>query len=97
MTDEEKPPGRRGRPPGSGSGETPIRHVRIGPLWDRAEELALRRARREGTVIQRKDRKTGEVKESGNVSAFVERALRREVELAERQEDRLDQQATSGE
>lgn len=84
MADAETPPRTRGRPKGSGPGETPIRHVRIGPLWDRAEALALEEARRDGTVRRRTDRKTGETVEYGNLSAVVERALRREVDRMER-------------
>lgn len=85
MADADTAPRAGGRPKGSGPGETPIRHVRIGPLWERAEALALEEARRDGTVRRRTDRKTGKIVESGNLSAVVERALRREVERMERQ------------
>lgn len=74
-----------GRPKGSGAGETPIRHARIGAPWDRAEELALARAKRDGKVIRRKDRATGEVREFGNVTAYVEEALRRYNTRVERE------------
>jgi hypothetical protein len=41
MTDEATPPKRgRGRPQGSTTGQTPLRTAKIGPLWDRSQELA---------------------------------------------------------
>lgn len=38
--ENETPRKRAGRPRGTGQGETPIRHVRIGPLWDRGKDIA---------------------------------------------------------
>lgn len=43
MTSDTPAAKRRGRPKGSGQGETPIRHVRMGPLWERGKELADQR------------------------------------------------------
>ncbi len=82
---EEQQPRRRGRPP---TGVTPKRNVRIGPIWDRAEEMALEIARREGTVRLVRDHETGEMVERGNVTALVEEALRREIARLERARSR---------
>lgn len=43
MADETTTRKRTGRPRGTTTGETPIRHVRIGTLWDRGKELADQR------------------------------------------------------
>lgn len=78
MTDNETPPSRGGRPVGSTTGTTKLRTLRMGPIWERAEGLALELARRNDKVLRRTDRATGEVREFGNVTAYVEEALRRE-------------------
>lgn len=75
MEQEQQKP-RRGRPT---TGVTPKRNVRIGATWDRAEELALELARRDGTV--RTDR---DGKEHGNVTAYVEQAIREHNTRVER-------------
>ncbi|MEV1321943.1 hypothetical protein AB0J14_38345 [Micromonospora arborensis] len=67
MIEETQPPKRRGRP---ATGVTTKRNVRIGAAWDRAEELALELARRDGTV------RTRDGVEHGNVTAYVEEAIR---------------------
>ncbi len=59
--------GKPGRP---ATGQTQVRTARIGAAWERAEELALELARRDGTV------RTRAGKEHGNVSAYVEEAIR---------------------
>jgi len=76
MIEETQPPKRRGRP---ATGVTPKRNVRIGAAWDRAEELALELARIDGTI--RTDR---DGKEHGNVTAYVEQAIREHNARVER-------------
>lgn len=83
MTEEIHLPKRRGRP---ATGVTPKRNVRIGTTWDRAEELALELARLDGTV--RTDR---DGKEHGNVTAYVEEAIRRENARRQRELKRTDE------
>jgi hypothetical protein len=43
MTEEAVPRNKGGRPKGSGQGETPIRHIRIGGLWEQGKALAAER------------------------------------------------------
>ncbi|MEU8334785.1 hypothetical protein [Micromonospora tulbaghiae] len=74
--EQEQQPRRRGRP---ATGITPKRNVRIGAAWDQAEQLALELARQAGTV--RTDR---DGKEHGNVTAYVEEALREHNARVER-------------
>jgi hypothetical protein len=71
----ENTPRRPGRP---ATGVTPKRNIRMGKTWDTAEELALALARRAGTVRQVRNRQTGEVEEAGDITAYVEEALKRE-------------------
>lgn len=74
MEQEQQKP-RVGRP---ATGVTTKRNVRIGAAWDRAEELALELARRDGTVRIR------DGVEHGNVTAYVEQALREHNARVER-------------
>ncbi len=71
----ENAPRRPGRP---ATGVTPKRNIRMGATWDTAEELALALARRSGTVRQVHNRHTGATEEAGDITAYVEEALRRE-------------------
>jgi hypothetical protein len=57
-------------------GETPKRNVRIGHAWDEAERLALELARLDGKVRQVRNRATGEVEDKGDVTGYVEAAIR---------------------
>lgn len=75
-----------GRP---ATGVTTKRNVRIGATWDRAEELALALARQNGTVRRVPNRVTGQVEEKGDVTAYVEEALRRENARVARQLGRI--------
>jgi hypothetical protein len=65
MTETQRSKG--GRPKGTQVGETPIRHVRIGPLWEQGRALAAERGmtmtalveqalRREVARLERQDR-----------------------------------------
>ncbi len=74
--EQEQQPRRRGRP---ATGVTPKRNVRIGAAWDEAERLALELARLDGTVRTRHDGS-----EHGNVTAYVEEALREHNARVER-------------
>lgn len=40
MEDEAVTPNRGGRPKGSGPGPTKLRHLRMGPLWERGQAVA---------------------------------------------------------
>lgn len=75
MTSEEAAPNRGGRPKGPTGQAKKLRSLRMGPLWDRAEALATELATRDG-------------KTKGNVTAYVEEALRRENARVERLLDR---------
>lgn len=82
---DDAPRNAGGRPLGSATGQKKLRTLRMGPIWDQAEQAALEIARREGKVRVTKDRETGETVERGNVTAFVEEAIRRELARLERQ------------
>lgn len=73
---------RGGRP---ATGVTPARQVRIGAVWDRAEQLALDLARANGKVRSIKNRATGQEEERGDIAGYVEEALRRHNAHVERQ------------
>jgi hypothetical protein len=70
MIDGQAPPNRGGRPQGSTTGQAKMRTARIGPLWDRGQELAAALAERDGART--------------NMTAYVEEALRRENARVER-------------
>lgn len=40
MSDDATTPNRGGRPKGSGTGQTKLRHLRMGPLWEQGQEVA---------------------------------------------------------
>jgi hypothetical protein len=62
MTDEA-PRNRGGRPKGSTTGQKKLRTLRMGPIWDRSQRLADELAALDG-------------KPKGNLTAYVEAALR---------------------
>lgn len=90
MSNEQTPRNKGGRP---ATGQTPVRNVRIGSTWTRAEELALKLARLAGTVRTLTNRSTQQEQERGDITAYVEEALRREND---RQERLLKRRASEG-
>ena len=75
MTEESAQPNRGGRPAGSTTGQKKLRTLRMGPIWDRSQQLATELAALNGTL---------NAKGEGNVTAYVEEALRRENARIER-------------
>lgn len=80
MSDSEAPKKKpRGRPELAENKRTVPTTFRLDPaLKTETERLALELARRDGTVREITDRTTGERVEAGNVTAYVQEALRRE-------------------
>jgi hypothetical protein len=64
---EDEPKRKIGRP---STGETPIRHVRIGELWTRGQDLAAELAELDGQKV--------------NMTSYVESALREHNARTER-------------
>lgn len=67
--DEDKP--KRGRPKGSTTGQKPLRTLRSGAIWDRSKQLADEWAALHG-------------ESKGNMTAYVEAALREHNAYIER-------------